>query len=139
MRITGKNPISGVQGRGGKKKVGGDGATFQPDMGDGASSAGAVTGGTSIQGMDALLSLQEVLPRNEQHSQATRRGHSLLDGLEALRAELLGGLVPEDKLEALANEVENRIESGDPQIDGVIDEIELRVKVELAKLGRFER
>lgn len=138
MRITGKNPISGVQGRSSKKRVGGDGASFQPDMGEEAGSAGPVSGGTSIQGLDALLALQEVPPKNSGTSEAARRGHSLLDGLESLRADLLGGHVSEDRLEALAQEVAKQVDSGDPKVDAVIREIELRVRVELAKLGRFD-
>ena len=138
MRITGKNPISGVQGRSSKKRVGGDGSSFAPDMGEEVGSAGPVSGGTSIQGLDALLALQEVLPNNPKISQAARRGHSLLDGLESLKADLLGGHISEGRLEALAQEVENQLDSGDRRVDEVIREIELRVKVELAKLGRFE-
>lgn len=137
MRITGKTPLSGVQGRSSKKRVGGDGSSFQPDMGEEESSAGAIVGGTSIQGMDALLALQEVPANNYQKSEATKRGHNLLDGLESLRADLLAGHLSEDKLEALAKSVEERVESGDPKVDEIIGEIELRVKVELAKLGRF--
>jgi len=54
-----------------------------------------------------------------------------------VRADLLAGVISEDRLEALASQVANRQSSGDEQIDSVLDEIELRVKVELAKLGRF--
>ncbi|MBO6755865.1 MAG: flagellar assembly protein FliX [Roseibium sp.] len=137
MRITGNNPVTGVQGRVPKKRASGDTGTFQPDVGDEAVAAGPVSGGTAIHGMDALLALQEVQDRGNQLSAAARHGHALLDGLEALRADLLGGRVPEDKLEALAKAVEEQAESGDLQVDEVLREIELRVKVELAKLGRF--
>ncbi|GGB37352.1 hypothetical protein GCM10011316_06840 [Roseibium aquae] len=137
MRITGNKPLSGVHSRGGKKKVDGEGVAFQPDPGGDGASAPAVSSSSAIQGMDALLALQEMRLETDQRQVATQRGHTLLDNLEALRAELLGGIVSEDRLASLAKSVEDRVESGDPQVDGVIREIELRVKVELAKLGRF--
>ncbi|MEL7529564.1 MAG: flagellar assembly protein FliX, partial [Pseudomonadota bacterium] len=68
---------------------------------------------------------------------AARHGHSMLDSLEAVRADLLAGVVSEARLEVLASQVADRKSSGDDRIDSVLEEIELRVKVELAKLGRF--
>ncbi|SHM15707.1 flagellar assembly protein FliX [Roseibium suaedae] len=137
MRITGQKPISGVQGRGGKRRVGSDGGFFEPDMGSETTASSAMTSNSSIQGMDALLALQELVDEPDRRSKAAKRGHTLLDQLEDLKADLLAGIVSADKLEALANQVEGTLESGDPRIDGVVKEIELRVKVELAKLGRF--
>ena len=61
----------------------------------------------------------------------------MLDELESVRADLLAGVVSEERLEVLASQVSNRQTSGDERIDSVLEEIELRVKVELAKLGRF--
>ncbi len=54
-----------------------------------------------------------------------------------IRADLLAGHVSEDRLEQLSLTVSKRQSSGDPEVDSVLEEIELRVKVELAKLGRF--
>ena len=137
MRITGNKPITGVQGKGAKKGKPSASEQFAPDMGSEVVPSAQTAGGAAIQGMDALLALQEVDALAERRSRATRRGHSLLDSLEAIRADLLAGQVSEDRLEQLARQVSNSQESGDPQIDSVLEEIELRVKVELAKLGRF--
>jgi len=137
MRITGNKPVTGVQGRSGKKIVSGDDGGFQPDTGETAASSASVSGGSSIQGMDALLALQEVRPQTDQRQAAARRGHALLDRLENLKTDLLAGHVSEERLTALAEAVEEHSESGDEKVDEVIREIELRVKVELAKLGRF--
>ena len=137
MRITGNKPLTGVQGRGVKKRTSSDGGAFTPELGDDAPQTGALSGGAAIQGMDALLALQEVGEKPDRKSKATRRGHALLDGLELLRTDLLAGHVSEEHLEGLAKEVAERDSSGDPEVDAVLDEIELRVKVELAKLGRF--
>ncbi|MEW4458493.1 flagellar assembly protein FliX [Roseibium algicola] len=138
MRITGNKPISGVQGRGAKKSVSSNGDQFAPDLGGEVSQSSQTAGGASIQGMDALLALQEVDDRAERRSRATKHGHNLLDTLESVRADLLAGHVSEDRLELLARQVSKRQSSGDPDVDSVLEEIELRVKVELAKLGRFQ-
>ncbi|POF28192.1 flagellar assembly protein FliX [Roseibium marinum] len=137
MRITGNKPITGVQGKGAKKRSPSGADQFTPDLGTEVSQTAQTAGGASIQGMDALLALQEVDEVAERRSRAAKRGHSMLDSLEAVRADLLAGHVSEDRLELLAQEVSRRQSSGDPDVDSVMDEIELRVKVELAKLGRF--
>ena len=137
MRITGNKPVTGVQGRGARKQSASGTEQFTPDLGSEVTQSSQIAGGTAIQGMDALLALQEVDERAERRSKAARHGHSLLDTLESVRADLLAGVVSQDRLEVLASQVANRPNSGDDRIDSVLDEIELRVKVELAKLGRF--
>lgn len=137
MRITGNKPVTGVQGKGARKKSASGTEEFKPDMGAEVAQSTQVAGGTAIQGMDALLALQEVDERAERRSKAARHGHSMLDSLEAVRADLLAGVVSEARLEVLADQVAERKSSGDDRIDSVLEEIELRVKVELAKLGRF--
>ncbi|MCK7614876.1 flagellar assembly protein FliX [Roseibium sediminicola] len=137
MRITGNKPITGVQGKSAKKGKSSSSESFAPDFGSEVVSSSQTAGGSAIQGMDALLALQEVDERAERRSRAARHGHSLLDTLETVRTDLLAGQVSEDRLELLARQVSKRLESGDPKIDSVLEEIELRVKVELAKLGRF--
>ncbi|WP_298819447.1 flagellar assembly protein FliX [uncultured Roseibium sp.] len=137
MRITGNKPITGVQGRGAKKRTDAGSDSFAPDLGAEVTQSAQTAGGAAIQGMDALLALQEVDALSERRRKAAKHGHQLLDNLETLRADLLGGHVSEDRLELLSRQVSDRQNSGDPQVDSVLEEIELRVKVELAKLGRF--
>lgn len=137
MRITNNNPVSGVQGRGAKKKTSGSGGLFEPDHGAPSGSASEYSSSSAIQGVDALLALQEVEQRPDQRSVAARHGHDLLDALETMRADLLAGHLSEERLEALERTVSEAVDSGDANVDSVLREIELRVKVELAKLGRF--
>ncbi|PVB59288.1 flagellar assembly protein FliX [Labrenzia sp. 011] len=137
MRITGNKPITGVQGKSSKKRSSSGAEGFAPDLGEEVSQSAPTAGGAGIQGMDALLALQEVDEVAERRSRAAKRGHGLLNSLEAIRADLLGGHVSEERLERLAQDVSRRQSSGDPDVDSVMEEIELRVKVELAKLGRF--
>ncbi|MCB1508640.1 MAG: flagellar assembly protein FliX, partial [Hyphomicrobiaceae bacterium] len=68
---------------------------------------------------------------------AIQRGHDLLDSLEGLRADLLAGRVSGERLQRILSLVRRQSGSGDPKLDEVIADIELRAQVELAKLGRF--
>ncbi len=97
---------------------------------------------TGVEAGDALLAIQEVDPvgGDDRRSLAHRRGERLLDRLDRLdeiRLGLLSGGVAADRLTEIAALVaEKRGSSGDPALEQALDEIELRVKVELAKLGR---
>ena len=94
---------------------------------------------TGVEAVDALLAIQEVDPvgGDDRRSLAHRRGERLLDRLDEIRRGLLSGGVAADRLTEIAALVaEKRGSSGDPALEQALDEIELRVKVELAKLGR---
>ena len=88
-------------------------------------------------GIDAILALQAVDGPLEGKKKALRRGHSLLDALDEIKADLLVGLVSLDKLDALSATLTEMRERSLPGLDAVLDEVELRVRVELAKFGRF--
>ncbi|MCE4225686.1 flagellar assembly protein fliX [Methylobacterium sp. C25] len=89
-----------------------------------------------LAGLDAILTLQgnEDAPQ-ERRRRSVKRGHDLLDGLDRLKAAILGGRVATHELQAIAGRLSDRAESsGDPRLDGLVAEIELRAAVELAKL-----
>jgi hypothetical protein len=100
----------------------------------------AVEASGGIGGIDALLAMQsmdDALER-EARKRVVRRGEDILDSLEELRHGLLMGEIPKEKLESLAQMVRSRRENcGDPRLGAVLDEIELRAEVELAKLSRL--
>ena len=61
----------------------------------------------------------------------------MLDQLGIIRDGLLTGSLPADKLEELTKILnEEKAINNDPQLTKIIDEIELRAQVELAKLLR---
>jgi len=100
--------------------------------------AHAVETPVGISGVDALLMVQQVDNSVERDTRRrlVRRGEELLDGLEDLRHGLLMGDIPKEKMMALAQMVRSRRENcGDPRLGALLDEIELRVEVELAKLS----
>ncbi|KQT56226.1 flagellar assembly protein fliX [Methylobacterium sp. Leaf456] len=102
-----------------------------------ASTAGAAQTGM-LAGLDAILTLQgqeSADTPQERRRRSVQRGHDLLDGLDRLKAALIGGRVAPADLRAIAGRLAERMsESGDPRLDGLVAEIELRAAVELAKL-----
>lgn len=92
---------------------------------------------SSMAGMDALFAMQASEDATERRQRRVRRGHDLLDGLDRLKAALLGGVVPVHQLAQLKAQLDQRREtSDDPRLEELIEHIELRVAVEIAKLGR---
>jgi class II flagellar assembly regulator FliX len=85
--------------------------------------------------VDALLSLQEMPDALAGRRRAVQRGQTLLDRLEDLRLGLLAGIVPRERLDELAKLSRTARETvDDPRLAQLLDEIDLRVAVELAKL-----
>jgi hypothetical protein len=89
-----------------------------------------------VGGIDALLALQGFDDPVERRRRAVKRGRTALDALDALKLGLLTGTLETGALAALksvAAELADR--TGEPGLDTVLAEIELRVGVELAKIG----
>lgn len=104
----------------------------------GGRDAARSTAAAPLATLDAILMLQQEDDPRERRRRQARRGSDLLDGLDRLKAALLTGAVPLRDLEALANRLgTGSAATGDPVLDEVVAGIELRVKVELAKLGRL--
>ena len=90
--------------------------------------------------VSTVLALQEApdaTTRNRSRQRAKERGNLMLDHLEELRMGLLLGTIPLAKLETLAQLVRAKREQiDDPKLLAILDEIELRAAVELAKFSR---
>jgi len=87
-------------------------------------------------GVGALLALQAVGDMPAERRRAVQNGRDLLDDLDRLKVALLEGRVPAERIERLAAAVGERRTTGDPRLDQVMAEIDLRARVELAKLGK---
>lgn len=99
--------------------------------------SGSVSGGSAVAPVDALLALQEIGNEPNRRSLARRRGEDLLDRLDELRLGLLDGSLPVAVIERMADIVAaQRTRIDDPHLASILDDIELRAAVELAKLGR---
>jgi hypothetical protein len=87
-----------------------------------------------MHSLDALLALQEAPGPIERKRRAVRRAGKLLDILDSVKLSLLEGGEPSDILAQLKIAVgEGRAEVDDPRLHEVLDEIETRAAVELAK------
>ena len=104
------------------------GAARAPASGGGASAASAACGPAGI------LIAQEVDEAVVRRRQARRRAEALLDRLDDLRRDILLGSIPDWKLADLARLAESeRAIVDDPGLAAVLEEIDLRAQVELAK------
>jgi hypothetical protein len=96
-----------------------------------ATSTGAALG---IQSVDALLALQGVEDPTERRKRSVKRGNTALELLDALKIEILEGRVGLDTLRRLEVVLQGLPErSGEAGLDEVIDQIGVRVAVEIAK------
>ena len=110
--------------------------TFSLEEGSSARTASATSGTRSVGGIDALLALQGVEEPGERRRKAVKRGRTALDALDALKLGLLSGTFDTGALARLKSVTAALGEpSGDPTLDAVLAEIELRAQVELAKIG----
>jgi hypothetical protein len=99
-------------------------------------STGSAGGPCMVGGIDALLALQGVEDPLERRKRAVKRGRVALDALDELKIGLLGGALTPATLSKLQSAAAYlKLGSGDEHLDAVLDEIELRVEVEIAKMG----
>lgn len=121
-----------------KKNV--DGSSFSSYLNKTASPTSAQISGTAgISVADAIFATQMVNDEEEKEirKKLCKRGATLLEKLEEIRDGLLLGHISKDQLIDISRMVkERRFETADTRLKEIIDEIELRVEVELAKLMR---
>src|SRR3981189_2153072 len=89
--------------------------------------------------IDALLAMQGIEEDPvERRKRSVQRGKGALDVLDDLKIGLLSGNFGASTVSRLRDAAANlKSPSGDPGLDAVLAEIELRVEVELAKAGQF--
>jgi len=96
------------------------------------SSADAVAG---VGSLDALIALQEVDGPLTRRKRAVSRAGRLLDALDQIKLALIDGEPSAETLQRLAAAVrEERDGADDPALQALLDQIETRAVVELAKL-----
>ena len=135
MRIVGTPPLRTAATRSGERNAPASDHSFANAVGN-DTSARQATATTAMTSVEGLFALQEVADGLTGRRRAVARGKALLDKLDELRLALLSGELPRARLHDLARLAR---EQGplldDPALAEVMAEIELRVAVELAKLG----
>lgn len=137
MKIDGNSPIrnSPLRRKEAKRTEGDDGGfAGRLTTEAGARPAGVTSNGTVA--VDPLLVVQEAADATQEKGRAKARGEALLDRLDELRMGLLMGFYPKERIEDLVRMVRaQRPNVPEGPLAEVLDEIELRAAVELAKLG----
>jgi hypothetical protein len=104
------------------------------------SHAQIVAGPGPIAALDSILMLQGLDDSTQGKSKGAAHGEQLLDLLDSVRDGLLAGGIPRATLNKLAAAVTRRHEAfADPKLQDVLDQIELRAHVELAKLEQLDK
>ena len=117
------------------------GGGFSLPSGEAATAPAGSAGTRTLGGIDALLALQGVEAAGiveapeERRRRAVKRGHTALDLLDEMKLGLLSGRLDPALLLRLKSAAAGLKDlSGDPRVDQVLAEIDLRVEVELAKV-----
>jgi hypothetical protein len=131
----------GVRGTAPTRKAGkasgtGNTAFSQHLQEESVSGASGVSSLASASGVNPLIGLQEVGDATERAAKGKKRANNLLTQLDELRLALLGGNISKEQLMRLANMVQSQRETiDDPGLAQILDDVDLRVRVELAKYG----
>lgn len=136
MRITGSNAAA-LSATPTAARRAGSGGTFNLSGFEPASTPAPATALRSVTGLDSLLALQGVEDPTEKKKRAVARGRTALDVLDELKLGMIGGSLDTSTIARLKVAAEGLTDgTGDPGLDGVMAEIDLRVAVELAKVSR---
>ncbi len=136
MRITGPTGPAAAASTPATRRTASGSFTLPQD--DAPATTGGTAGVRTLGSIDALLALQgvgAVESPEERRRRAVRRGHTALDLLDEMKIGLLSGrLDPATLLRLKTAAASLKDLSGDPRVDQVLAEIDLRVEVELAKV-----
>ena len=136
MRVERAGPSGVSITRRKERAAGGGPSTFAKTLEEGDPGT-AVSGAVPSHPIEAILTVQEVADPTSGRSRGVRRGLDLLDQLERIRRAMMLGTLSRDQIERLAALLAARREAvSEPALSEVLNEIEVRVAVELAKFGR---
>ena len=135
MKVNGPNGPGPINSAGQKPKSAEGGFSLGETENAGTSAQTArVADAAPLSSLDALIALQAYPSGGERRKRAVRRASRILDHLDAMKLALLEGTPDAASLTALAEAVrEARDETSDPRLEEVLNEIETRAAVELAK------
>jgi hypothetical protein len=137
MRIYGPNGTTIGSAAGNVRRGSSTGFALPEDAASTPESRAVIAPKTAAN-IDALLAMQGIEDPVERRKRSVRRGKGALDVLDDLKIGLLSGNFDAATVSRLRDAAANlKSSSGDPGLDAVLSEIELRVEVELAKAGLF--
>ncbi len=137
MKISGPGQTQGPSKTKKSDKAQGSSGSFGSMVAKGPSSAVSAQNTQNIAHVDALLAVQgaEDPTAGASKKRMRQRSMKLLDGLESIRMKMLQGQLTVGDMIDIADVVASHREKIiDPRLTGIMDEIDLRAQVELAKL-----
>ena len=136
MRIYGPNGATIGAPTGNARRTSSTGFSL-PDTPAAPEENRSATAPKATTSLDGLLALQGIEDPTERRKRSVARGKGALDVLDDLKIGLLSGNLNASTVGRLRDAAANlKSSSGDPGLDAVLSEIELRVEVELAKAGQ---
>jgi hypothetical protein len=136
MKIEGVSSSIAAQNRK-AEKIAASGFVVQNQSAPKAGAAQTPISSSAISSLDSLLALQSEDSPQERRRRAISRADSLLDQLDDLRIATLSGRVLHSQISKLASSLRERLEGvDDEKLQSILDDIELRAEVELAKLEK---
>jgi hypothetical protein len=137
MKVGGPNGVGSAQapsGRGANPAAGGF-SIASPDAAQETQASTRLASTMGVGSIDALLALQEVGGPTERRRKAVRRAGVILDVLDDVKLAVLDGGIAPATLGRLIEAVrQERGRTGDTGLESLLDEIETRAAVEMAKL-----
>jgi hypothetical protein len=133
MRINNNSPV-GRSVAGGSRRAGGAQSSFSLGDSAPAKAASATPAARAITGVDAIVAIQSVSDSLLAKKRRVRHGHDMLDILEQMKIDLLSGDISPQRLNRLMRLVDQKLPELEPgPLRDVLEEIELRARVEIAK------
>ena len=136
MKVEGSGNLRGSTSvRRSGKSEGSSGASFAKQLVGETAQAPGVSAAAPLAGVASVLALQEVDDATARASRGKMRAQEMLDKLEEIQHGLLSGVMPRQQIMDLARVVQSRkVNVDDPHLAEILDAIDLRAHVELAKL-----
>jgi hypothetical protein len=133
-----RGPTSAADARRAAKPAG-SGEVFASMLGEEEVKTSATNLAAPATAVEGLLALQEVGDERQTRRRAKNRASAMLDELDKLRHALLDGTITIAQLNRLVAVIASeRVSTADPQLNELLDDIDLRAQVELAKLEHRE-
>ncbi len=137
MKISSTRPLRTTPARASQRATAKKGADFSSQIADEPAAVGAVSPTAPLGAVDGILAVQEVPSATDGRSRGIKRGYNILDHLDDIRLGLLTGSIPRKRLVDLGQDIKQARDTViDPELSAILDDIELRAAVELAKLDR---
>lgn len=140
MKIEGPRPTTTTKSTEKTRKSGGSGSVFQSYLEADAGETQAPAGPSALGGVGSVFAAQTFEDPAEKKSRKRmiERAGGVLAALDTVRTGLLTGTLQIGHMAAIKGAIrEGREKIMDPVLAGLLDDVDLRAQVELAKLEMF--